>query len=138
MVRNKLIKSLKYKRFLIPQDSGGGATPLASSHGMPREAALFRDETPFRDTSSSRAEKGVGRPAAPTWGVCFAAMWSLLALLLLGIAGARVFLGYPRPGAPTVVLSRREMATLAAVSEALFPAGGAVAPSGAVAGVTLV
>jgi len=120
---------------LLPQLGRGGAAPLAASHGMQREAALLRpDHTVSRHELVSSREK-IGRPAVPTWGVCFAAMWSLLALLLLGIAGARVFLGYPRPEAPTEALSRREMATLAAVSEALFPAGGAVAPSGADAGV---
>ena len=62
-------------------------------------------------------------------------MGSLLALLLLGVAGTRVFLGYARPEPATQALSRREMATLAAVSETLFPAGGAITPSGADAGV---
>ena len=62
-------------------------------------------------------------------------MWTVTALLLLGITGARVFLGYARPEPPSQALSRREMATLAAVSETLFPAGGAVTPSGAEAGV---
>lgn len=63
--------------------------------------------------------------------------WTLL-IGLAAVAGygvARVFLGYPAPGRDAKALSRRELATLAAVAEALFPAGGAVAPSGTEAGV---
>lgn len=77
---------------------------------------------------SARAVAGMLRPM---WGE------GLLALIgLLALAGLRrVFAGYPAPAAPGRVLSRRELATLAAVSEALLPAGGAVAPSGGEAGI---
>ena len=47
----------------------------------------------------------------------------------------RAFGGYARPAAPLARLSRREAAFVAAAAEALFPRGGAVAPSGLDAGV---
>lgn len=66
-------------------------------------------------------------------------MWVWLAFaVLLGLGWVRVFSGYPvdrRPRRPARVLSRRELATLDAVSLTLFPAGGAVPPSGTEAGV---
>jgi hypothetical protein len=56
--------------------------------------------------------------------------------LALGLAlGWRLFGGYPRPARPLRRLSRREVAFAAAASEALFPRGGAVPPSGLDAGV---
>lgn len=62
-------------------------------------------------------------------------MWGALLLLgLLGYAGSRVFRGYP-PRSPTRALAPREMATLDAVSETMFPPGGAIASSGCQAGV---
>jgi hypothetical protein len=54
--------------------------------------------------------------------------------VLLGLAW-RAFGGYPRPGAKLARLSRREAAFVAAAAEALFPRGGAIAPSGLDAGV---
>lgn len=56
-------------------------------------------------------------------------MWAgLLALVLVGVAW-RVFGGYaPRPRA--AALSRREMACVEAVAEAVFPPGGAIEASG--------
>ena len=61
-------------------------------------------------------------------------MWGgaiLAALVLLGgWIFARIYLGHPAPAAPLRALSRRELATLAAVSDGFFPPGGAVAPSG--------
>lgn len=60
------------------------------------------------------------------------AMWLVILLVLgaLGFAGVRIFAGYPRPASAPESLSRRELATLKAVSEALFPAGGAIPVSG--------
>lgn len=58
-------------------------------------------------------------------------MWLLITTGVLAYAGARVFLGYPRPDPPTTLLARREVATLSAAAEALFPPGGAIAASGA-------
>jgi len=61
-------------------------------------------------------------------------MWGGMLFALLGLLAvwlpARLFAGYPAPAVPPRVLSRRELATLAAVGDVLFPAGGAVAPSG--------
>jgi hypothetical protein len=54
---------------------------------------------------------------------------------LLVALGWRGFGGYPRPAAKLARLSRREAAFVAAAAEALFPRGGAVAPSGLDAGV---
>jgi hypothetical protein len=62
-------------------------------------------------------------------------MGAVLALALLGALAARGLLGYPRPAQPARVLSRAELATVEAVAEALFPKGGAIAASGAEAGV---
>lgn len=55
-----------------------------------------------------------------------------LALLaaLLGWLGARVLLGYPRRPPGLTWLSGREHAVVAAAASAVFPPGGAVAPSG--------
>lgn len=60
------------------------------------------------------------------------AVWLALALVA-ALAARRVFLGYPRPGMKT--LAPREAAFVAAASEAMFPAGGAVPESGPDAGV---
>ena len=57
------------------------------------------------------------------------------ALALALALGWRVWAGYPRPPSPLPGLSRREVALVAAVAEALFPRGGAVQPSGLDAGV---
>jgi hypothetical protein len=58
-------------------------------------------------------------------------MWlSLFALLALGYAIFRVFLGYPQPTRPLAVLARSEAAFLAGAAEATFPAGGGIPPSG--------
>jgi hypothetical protein len=63
-------------------------------------------------------------------------MWALaVAAALLGYGLARVFAGYPPAPRETQVLRRREMALLAAVSDALFPPGGAIPASGREAGV---
>jgi hypothetical protein len=58
-----------------------------------------------------------------------------LAAGLVLVLGWRVCGGYPKPEAKLVRLSRREAAFVAAAAEALFPRGGAVAPSGLDAGV---
>lgn len=59
-----------------------------------------------------------------------------LALLAAAAYGLwRVFGGHPRPARPPATLSRREIAFLAAAADALYPAGGAVPPSGTEAGV---
>jgi hypothetical protein len=65
------------------------------------------------------------------WGGMLFALMGLLAVWLI----ARVFVGYPAPTRPPQVLGRRELATLAAVADVLFPAGGAVTPSGAQASI---
>jgi hypothetical protein len=52
-----------------------------------------------------------------------------------GYAVSRVFVGYPEPQAPYQRLRRDEAAFLSAASEALFPPGGAVEPSGLEAGI---
>jgi hypothetical protein len=62
-------------------------------------------------------------------------MGTVLALALLAALAARVLLGYPRPARPAQVLSRAELATLAAAAEALLPKGGPVPVSGGEAGV---
>ena len=54
-------------------------------------------------------------------------------VLLVGLR--RVLAGYPRPPGTPRVLTRAEWATLDAVADALFPAGGPVPPSGSEAGV---
>ena len=59
---------------------------------------------------------------------------ALVLALLLALAW-RAFGGYPRPAPPLTRLARREVAFVAAAAEALFPAGGAVPPSGLDAGV---
>jgi choline dehydrogenase-like flavoprotein len=53
----------------------------------------------------------------------------------LGWAWVRVFAGHPSPGVTLRVLSRREVALLDAAGAATFPAGGAIPPSGAEAGI---
>lgn len=58
-----------------------------------------------------------------------------IALGLLLALGLRVWAGHPRPPEAFRRLSRREAAFAAAASEALFPRGGAVPPSGLEAGV---
>ena len=60
--------------------------------------------------------------------------WLLLGLLLAWVF-TRVFWGYPRPLYRPQSLSRREAAFLEAAATATFPPGGAIAPSGAAAGV---
>jgi hypothetical protein len=58
-------------------------------------------------------------------------MWlSLIALVALGYAASRVFLGYPHPPRPMVVLARSEVAFVAGAAEATFPAGGGIPASG--------
>jgi hypothetical protein len=58
-------------------------------------------------------------------------MWlSLFALIALGYAVSRVFVGYPRPLRPMAVLARSEVAFVAGAAEATFPAGGGIPPSG--------
>ncbi len=53
----------------------------------------------------------------------------------LGWASWRFWGGYPRPGRRLEALAPRELALVTAVSEAMFPEGGAIPPSGAQAGV---
>lgn len=58
-------------------------------------------------------------------------MWlSLLAVVALGYAVCRVFVGYPRPPRPMAVLARSEVACVAGAAEATFPAGGGIPASG--------
>lgn len=57
----------------------------------------------------------------------------LLAITIWGLA--RLFAGYKRPPAGTRVLARHEWALVEAASDAMFPAGGAIPPSGREAGV---
>ena len=57
------------------------------------------------------------------------------AAVLLGVAVARVFGGYPGDAVPRRCLSRREIAFLAAAADALFPRGGAIEWSGAEAAI---
>jgi hypothetical protein len=65
----------------------------------------------------------------------------LVLLLWLALAGlvawalARLLAGYPAPPAPTRVLSRGERALVESGADVMFPAGGAVPPSGREAGV---
>jgi hypothetical protein len=53
---------------------------------------------------------------------------------LLALAARRVLGGYPRAGGRFQVLAAREAAFLAAAADALYPPGGALAPSGSEAG----
>jgi hypothetical protein len=68
-------------------------------------------------------------------------LWSLAFLavvFVVGLAGwavARIFAGYPQPSATPLVLTRREMALLAAAADAMYPPGGELPPSGSEAGV---
>ena len=68
---------------------------------------------------------------------------ALVLALLLGLAGAgwlvhrAVFGGYPPPAVDHPALSAKEQAIVAAATDALFPVGGAIAESGAEAGVVL-
>jgi hypothetical protein len=59
----------------------------------------------------------------------------LLVLLVAAWVLWRVAGGHPRLPQPTRVLAPREWAFLAAAADALFPAGGAVTPSGSEAGI---
>jgi hypothetical protein len=59
----------------------------------------------------------------------------IVAVALLAIATARLAVGYPRLEGRYQALSRREVATLAAAAEALFPRGGAIEASGVDAGI---
>jgi hypothetical protein len=59
----------------------------------------------------------------------------IAAAVLLGVAVARVFLGYPGDAVPRRCLNRREIAFLAAAADALFPRGGAIEWSGAEASI---
>jgi hypothetical protein len=59
---------------------------------------------------------------------------AFFATVLIGWAAWRVFGGYP-PTQPGVALSRRELAALAALADAAFPADGAIGRSGCEAGV---
>jgi hypothetical protein len=54
---------------------------------------------------------------------------------LCGLAAWRVFGGYARPATRQRVLAAREVAFLAAAADALYPPGGALAPSGSEAGI---
>lgn len=69
----------------------------------------------------------------------FRAMWDWATAAALGALGAwgcaRIFVGYPPPSGSPQALRRRELATLAAVAEALFPPGGEIPPSGSDAGI---
>jgi hypothetical protein len=53
----------------------------------------------------------------------------LVALALVAL-GARLLAGYPRPEARFMLLGRSEIALIGAAAETLYPAGGAVLPSG--------
>jgi hypothetical protein len=53
-----------------------------------------------------------------------------IAAILLAWALVRIFGGYPAAAQPAQALRRRELALLAAVSDALFPPGGVVPESG--------
>ncbi|HVH20495.1 MAG TPA: hypothetical protein VNF72_19535, partial [Myxococcota bacterium] len=57
-------------------------------------------------------------------------MWIAIVAVLVGYALVRVFAGYPAAAQPAEALRRRELALVAAVADALFPPGGAVAESG--------
>jgi gluconate 2-dehydrogenase subunit 3-like protein len=57
-------------------------------------------------------------------------MFVALAAALLVWALVRVFAGYPAAQQPAQALRRRELALVAAVADALFPPGGAIAESG--------
>jgi hypothetical protein len=57
-------------------------------------------------------------------------MWLWVAAGLLGYALVRVFAGYPAAVQPAQALRRRELALVAAVADAMFPPGGAIAESG--------
>lgn len=61
-------------------------------------------------------------------------LWILVGFAL-GYAAARVALGYPAPALRPARLWRNEVAFLSAAADALFPRGGAIAPSGVDAGV---
>lgn len=63
-----------------------------------------------------------------------AALVLVAALVVAG--GLRLLAGYPRPAVAARVLSRREMAFLASVADAMFPPGGVVPPSGTEAGIS--
>lgn len=54
----------------------------------------------------------------------------LLTALVLGYAVWRVALGYPNPSRRYAVLTRGEVAFVAAAAEAMYPAGGAIPSSG--------
>ncbi|MFQ5415600.1 MAG: hypothetical protein ACE5FL_00995 [Myxococcota bacterium] len=56
-------------------------------------------------------------------------LWLALAVVLTWVV-LRVFGGYPDPGRSFKVLFRSEVASLSAVSEAMFPAGGHIPSSG--------
>jgi hypothetical protein len=66
-------------------------------------------------------------------------MWGWATLAALGALAAwacgRVFVGYGPAPVPHRALRPRELATLAAVSETLFPPGGEIPPSGSDAGI---
>ena len=68
--------------------------------------------------------------------VSFRVMWGwITCAALVGLAGRRLLGRYPAPARPPQALARRELATLEATSNVLFPPGGAIAPSGAEASV---
>lgn len=61
-------------------------------------------------------------------------VWTVLFVLIAALVLWRALAGYPaRPGLPT--LARHEAALIEAASETVYPAGGAVSPSGREAGV---
>ena len=57
-------------------------------------------------------------------------MLIVVTLALIVYALVRVFAGYPAAQQPAQALRRRELALVAAVADALFPPGGAIAESG--------
>ena len=57
-------------------------------------------------------------------------MWFWIAAALVGAGLVRVFAGYPAASHPAQALRRRELALVAAVADAMFPPGGAIAESG--------
>lgn len=76
------------------------------------------------------------RPGPSVAADTLRAMIGWIAVALVLAAGvARLVAGYPRTEGTFGALSRREVATVAATAEALFPAGGAIEVSGVDAGI---
>jgi len=59
----------------------------------------------------------------------------LALVAIVGYAAGRFLLGYPRPTARPLLLSRPELAVVDAAAEAFFPPGGAISLSGREAGI---